>query len=450
MKKISISILALLFIGIGLKAQVWEGNYNIRTQEDIDSFQRNCKCTEIEGSLNINGSSIDNLLGLSDLYEVQGDLSIFNTNDLINLNGLANLRSVGRNLTISRNSRLKNVNHLSNLKTLGASLTIQVNSRLTDLNGLANIESTSLDQINIYDNNQLTNINILNNLKILNNSFQVNGNEQLSTIKGFDNLKEVGGNFFISNSKIADVSAFKNLSSVRFTFTMLDNRLLKQINLPELNNINTLIFSNNDVLNQISLPKLTSISNSFTLRGNFQLVDLDGLLSLNHIGGQLVLESNISLTSIEGLQNIVTIGGNLFLTENFALTECCILSCKIRDRVIGGGINIQNNAEGCFNATQLYLGCQDFCTITDVHENPKEQLLLSFLPAQNYLQINLPKDMANKSQWKIIDMNGKVKAQGNINHFSPTLTIALTNLSQGLYVLQLQNEAQKYTGKFIK
>lgn len=450
MKKINLSLIAVLFIGISLQAQVWEGTYHIRSQEDVDSFQRNCKCTEIDGNLYINGSSINNLLGLVDLHEVHLDLSISNTNSLVNVNGLSNIRSVGRNLTISRNSKLKNVNHLSSLKSLRGGLSISVNSRLTDLNGLSNIESANLDFISIYDNNQLTSINAFNSLKRLNNSLSITANEQLKTIKGFDNLKALGSGFNLRDSKMVDINVFKNLVSVGSTINISDNRLLVEINLPELKQANSVYFQNNAMLNQINLAKLTSIDGNLTLKDNPKLTNLDSFINLNHIERQLMIQSNSILVDIHGLQNISSVGGDLILVENLSLTECCILSCKIRDRKISGGIRIENNARGCLNATQLYLGCEEFCTLTDVNDLIPSPLYLSPVPAKNYIEITLPQNIANKSTWEIRNVQGKILFQGEVNNLSPTLKITLTDLANGLYVFNLQSDTQNYMSKFIK
>jgi len=36
-------------------AQVWEGDYELKTQSEVDSFRLNCNCTTIDGNLTILG-----------------------------------------------------------------------------------------------------------------------------------------------------------------------------------------------------------------------------------------------------------------------------------------------------------------------------------------------------------------------------------------------------------
>ena len=74
------------------------------TQEQIDNFEINYPgCTEIEGTVFIEGNDITNFNGLSVLTSIGTNLQIKDNNALTSLNGLHNLASVGGYFEISRN-----------------------------------------------------------------------------------------------------------------------------------------------------------------------------------------------------------------------------------------------------------------------------------------------------------------------------------------------------------
>jgi len=124
-------ILALIFLFIGAKAQVWNGNYNITSQEEVDRFAEDCNCTEITGSLTIEktyySTDIQHLDGLSGLTTVKGDLKLINNPALKNLSGLSNLKTVGGNLEIANNTELEDLVGLNSLLDVKESISISYN-----------------------------------------------------------------------------------------------------------------------------------------------------------------------------------------------------------------------------------------------------------------------------------------------------------------------------------
>src|SRR5690606_12196009 len=72
------------------------GDVILTSQTEVDAFATNYpNCTEISSDLNISGSTITNLDGLSNLTSVGGNLYISSNSSLTNLDGLSNLTSVG-------------------------------------------------------------------------------------------------------------------------------------------------------------------------------------------------------------------------------------------------------------------------------------------------------------------------------------------------------------------
>lgn len=137
------------------------------TQAQIDSFQINYSgCTEIEGSVFIEGTEIINLNGLSVINSIGGSLIIANT-EIVNLNGLQNLTSVGMSLSIGSyvswcigNPSLEDISALSQLTYVGWSLGI-CGSSITSLDGIENIDASSIfADVIIRENPYLTNCEV--------------------------------------------------------------------------------------------------------------------------------------------------------------------------------------------------------------------------------------------------------------------------------------------------
>ncbi len=113
------------------------------TQGQIDSFAINYPgCTEIEGDVKIQESTsnnISNLIGISQIVTIEGNLVIRSNKSLLTLNGLENINSIGESLSIRSNTMLSNITSLQNLFSIGGSIAISSNNELQDLSGLENI-----------------------------------------------------------------------------------------------------------------------------------------------------------------------------------------------------------------------------------------------------------------------------------------------------------------------
>src|SRR5690606_37000947 len=211
LKKLGVSIL-FLFFTLGLKAQCPPGDVILNSQTEVDDFATNYpNCTEISGSLKINGNDITDLSPLSNLTSVGGYLQINDNSNLTNLDGLSNLTSVGGNLFISANSSLTNLDGLSNLTSVGVHLYINSNSNLTSLDGLSNLTSVG-GHLTINNNSSLTNLDGLNNLTSVGGHLTINSNSSLTNLDGLSNLTSVGGYLYIqSNSSLTDISGLQNI-----------------------------------------------------------------------------------------------------------------------------------------------------------------------------------------------------------------------------------------------
>ncbi len=137
------------------------GDYYFTNQSDIDSFQSNYpNCTNLEGSVYINGPDITNLDGLSTILSI-GDF--FQIGDmfggiptLTDLSGLENLESIGGTFNIVDNDSLNDISALNNLTLVDGALRIEDNPNLKSLSGIDNIEPESIYMISINRNSMLS------------------------------------------------------------------------------------------------------------------------------------------------------------------------------------------------------------------------------------------------------------------------------------------------------
>ena len=137
------------------------------SQIQIDSFPINYpNCSEIGGSVSIHGNDITNLLSLSSLTRIDGNLSIAwysgQSNPLLeSLNGLDNLTYIG-GLHIVGAGALNDITSLMNLTTIGGDLEISGTYVLSSLEGLNNVTTISGNIRLFY--NPLENINGIENI----------------------------------------------------------------------------------------------------------------------------------------------------------------------------------------------------------------------------------------------------------------------------------------------
>ena len=139
------------------------GDYHFYKQSQIDSFPILYPgCTEISGAVRISSDSsvISNLLGLSTLESISGDLQIINNPLLENLSGLNGLETIGGFFYIENNSVLTDITALSKLKDFNHYLSIHSNSSLESLSGLENLEFELHDNLSVSENPQLTHCDI--------------------------------------------------------------------------------------------------------------------------------------------------------------------------------------------------------------------------------------------------------------------------------------------------
>lgn len=339
--------IVLLFFYLLLNYSVYSvNNYSsdssvwLPNQEAIDNFAKNHpNLTIIEGDLVIGdycyaNEDINNLLPLSKITTIEGDLVIAKNLALKNLKGLHHVEIVNGNVSVSENQILLNLNGFENLIYTGQSLNIVYNINLEDINGLQQLIYTN--GLNISGNEKL---NICNTKTIcdliINSKFLPNFNGNATDCNHLNLLKAC--NFFERkpNTCFPDSSQLP-LFSYYYKQEELDSFLIKYPNCTEiygrvalrnsindlqpLRNINTI---RGDFELEVIHPRnLKGLENLETIGGSFKLYDLtilknfNELKTLKHIGEHLSISSCNNLVDNNGLNKLKTIGKQLRFKDN--------------------------------------------------------------------------------------------------------------------------------------
>ena len=309
------------------------------TQSQIDSFQVNYPgCMEIEGDVTILGEDIINVIGLSVVTSIGGDLTIgggtswnghYIGNPLLTgLTGLSDLTFIGRSLYILGNQLLTSLTGLENLTSIGSSLSI-ISSGLINLAGLEGLNNIPGDLMIEY--NSLTSLNGLESLNTIGTNLYINQNHSIISLEGLDGLTSLGGSltigvwdfFSCGNSALTSLTGLDDLQTIGGALSISSNHALSSLEgLDGLTFIGggMLIYDNPVLVNLFGLENLNSIAGSLNIKSNCSFISFNGLESIESIG-DLNVEENSSLVNLAGLENLNSIAGYLGLHNNNSLSS---------------------------------------------------------------------------------------------------------------------------------
>ncbi len=428
MKKITLKILVVIFFQITASSQscLPEGIifYN---QAQIDNFQSNNPgCTEIEGYVLIMGDDITNLLELSVLTSIGGELWISENDKLASLMGLENLTSIGGSLTIGKigfagNPYLTTLAGLNNLTSVGSYVKINNNPALISLTGLENLASVGGD-MQISDNPSLTNLMGIGNLPAIGGSFRVSNNLVLPNMIGLNSLTSIEGGIIIEdNPSMTTLSGLDNLVSVEGTVRIDDNVGLVSLT---------------------GLESLTIIGDALSISNNEALTSFIGLDNLTSLGTYININNNNALTSLSGLDNIdadsIT---NLVITHNDILATCEVQSiCYYLNNPVGYVV-IQDNAQGCNSIEEVEEACL-WIGISDIKFKSRIKIFPN--PAGHEFIISL-------NDGKVVDEVSIYTLTGQkVLHASHEKNnINISHLEPGMYIVEATIEHVRIRQKLI-
>ena len=310
---------------------------SFHTQESVDNFQTDYpNCTEIEGSLWIEGVDITNLLGLNVITSVQGSFYVRWDSLLTSLEGLENLSFIGESLDI-RGTVLNSLTGLNNLTYIGENLSIDLGDSIASLSGIENLEYIGGD-ISLHHNERLTNIDALHNTSHVGGSVILAYCHSLTTLSGLPIMDTIHGSLQLLN--MYGLTNVAGLDSLKY----IDERLR--------------IIYCYDLENMYNLGNLNHIGTSLIINKCNNLTSLTGLDSVIYIGGDLLIDENNSLQTLSGIDNIESESiENLSITYNPQLSTCEVQSVCEYLANPNGDIQIYVNGTGCNNSVEVTEAC---------------------------------------------------------------------------------------------
>lgn len=430
MKKAAI-IISLVFISIlGYSQSCLPDGITFTTQEQIDNFQTEYpNCTHIEGYVSIanypEGTSIENIDGLSNITQIDGGLSIYFNLNLTNLNGLSNLTQIGGGVSIFYNPELQSLEGLNNLNTvmgdfkLGEYELTVGNANFQDLSGLSGLTE-------------------------IGGSLVIYGNWSLTSLTGLENLSSIGESLVLhDNDNLTDLSALEGLTYIENGLSILDNYHLTS--LYGLHNIQSIngplnIYGNASITSLSELENLTTIEESLYIVFNQSLLNLDGLENITSVNGEITIKTNNVLEDISGIKNInpETIT-SLELFYNLQLSTCHIQSVCDYMELPDAIINISQNATGCNSTEEVEENCETIGIMEHINS-----ISISPNPANDFVQFNFEKEEDFIIQ--IYNTNGELIAElkGDSD-----IIWDCKSVTSGIYFYKVTSDFSSYTGKVI-
>ena len=157
---------------------VCTGDFAVDATDTTADLTALAGCQEVTGDLDVTGTTLTDLAGLSSIITVGGRLFIWNNAALTQVDGLADLTSVVGNLILDNNDALTQIDGLADLTSVGGGLTIWGHENLTQIDGLVALTSVGADMV-IGNNDVLAQIGGLSALTSVGGAVTITGNPVL-------------------------------------------------------------------------------------------------------------------------------------------------------------------------------------------------------------------------------------------------------------------------------
>ncbi|KAL6939636.1 hypothetical protein ACO0RG_003481 [Hanseniaspora osmophila] len=317
---------------------------NVATaQSDLDNLS---SCSTIVGTLTI-GDDLENPT-LSNVQEIQGTLNVTGSSNIVSFSA-EDLETITENLDMIDLTSILTISlpKLSTVGTINLEALPVVNSvvltALDSANNViisdTNLESLSgfenLENVNTFDiNNNGNLVSIISTLKTVSNSLEItyNGDDceiafddlkwaNNITIRdassvSFDSLNNVNSSIGFINNDIGSLK-LDNMTTIGGSLVVVGNDNLTSVSFPELETIGgALVVANNSILKNISsFPQLTKINGALDIVGPFSSFSLPKLTSVKGGADVETNQSNFSCDALKSLQKKGGIQGDNFVCK---------------------------------------------------------------------------------------------------------------------------------------
>lgn len=385
-----------------------EGDYYIRTQEDIDAFK---DIRRLNGNLFIESQTLSSLNGLENLRVIDGDLYIGGAEGnllLENVDGLTGLVSLSGDLWVGGvgnvgNAKLKNINGLQNLTKFAGWIVIEKNPELQNIQGLIKVttawgidivdndslasldgldnlqslrdpigggslnEDDSFTEIMLWDNPSLTGIDALAGLRAVSN-IDIGRNSALESLFGLHNIQQVDEVYVWENHSLQTMQGLNSLQSATWSVEMWENNgmtsldgleNLRQVGyclwvsdspaLVSATAVSEIFTSENLEIGFKNLPRLSELPAFKISAASFILIiNCDALTDLSHLFDNVIQVDNFQLRENDALKKIETFENLTVVADNLEITQNSQLEdINILNKLarVGGSLTIKENQQ---------------------------------------------------------------------------------------------------------
>lgn len=422
------------------------GSIELNTQVEVDNF---CGCERIEGQLTIGSSDrvgdVTDLSNLSDLQEIGGSLVIRQTR-LTNLAGLSNLEKMS-SINFFENPDLTSLNGLDRLQTVEFGIFIINSPILTDLSALSPIKSLEvlrMDNVGVRDLTAFSNIEnkSIGNLFLLNcarlESLQGSKWNQISGIQNPGILN------ITNNNLLTDIDALENVKLIKGTLIIRDNNKLTDCcPITHLIDADT---ENGQVEDAIIIER-----NPINCRSAAAVLEVCAEEDPNENCDAIQVSTTANQLKIS---NILAVNATIKVYDNaYQLIFQCSGDCG--DEVIVDALN----PSAIYNLDiQLYDGnWQSLCNFTESvtlgaqgRSNDLQPIDFSISPnpAQSEVFIDLKRLKGEKVTLQLHNQFGQIVRIQQVEKVTDLPEkMDLTDISNGLYFLQIQVKGRRTVGK---
>lgn len=358
-------ILALHKLSI---SRICNEDYLFTNQSDIDSFDSTC--VRVIGNLVIDDGidgeyDIENLKGLRNLIEIQGNLRIRNT-ILDSINELSKMILVSDTIEISGNTNLSMCSSPLLCYHVSANKDIKISSNMAGCDSYTEITTSCnlCPQGNVSISSSASLIQFVDNYRYCT---EIDGNLSFGSFTNdalvidfslFKNIKSINGSLLFSSVETIDNQFIDlNIENIKGGINM-NAYFDKSLFLNELEgSIESIIFHLEDGISDYTfeLGNISKVKGNVSLRG-VGIADLNYLSSIDTVGGYLDIDA-CPITSLDGLESLNYVGGNLAINYCSQLEFCSIE--KICNLILENDNNIiiGNNLGRCESLDSVLFYC---------------------------------------------------------------------------------------------
>ncbi len=259
-------------------------------------------------------------------------------------------------------------------------------------------------------------------------------------------INEVAISSSFSNLPVGDFQLLDLLTGEQFPITIDETQSLNSQSVGRFDIKSTKIFkileleeTNADIEFQLDMSQ--AISEGWFKADEHEVTLISNLNNLGDTEIELSDDDEDGIYTIS--ENEVLIGSRIdykyrLSSENESIDEFANSNFMRNYRILEGENQVYDKYEG-----------GKFTTITSLESELANRILLYPNPAKNQIQLELPKELATKISYQILGIDGKIHSQKAISNLGNSISVGLSGLPNGLYLIEIQTEKGRLAKRFV-